>query len=73
VEKLEQQMKAAKGFVPPPVRAVPPKAPPSAVSSPGEEDILVKNVVVPVVLSAADLAGVTAIEFRIKLKVKIEP
>ena len=73
MEKLEQQMKAARGIAPPPVRSVPPKAPPPSVAVPDERDVLVRDVEVPVVVSAVDLAGVTAIEFRIKLKVKIEP
>ena len=69
VEKLEQQMKAAKGLVPPPA---PSKAPLPALAAPGHET-LVRDVEVPVALSATDLAGVTEIEFRIRLKVKIEP
>lgn len=63
MEKLEQQMKAARGLTPP--------APADAV--PDGHDILVREVELPVVVSAMDLAGVTGIEFRIKLKVSIEP
>ena len=69
IEKLERQMKAAKGLAPTPERAVPSKA----VVAADDDDILVRDVEVPVVVSAVDLAGISQIEFRIKLKVKIEP
>jgi hypothetical protein len=72
-EKLERQMKAGKGPVPATPPPPLPRVPAPTVPAAGSRDLLVREVEVPVVISSVDLAGVTEIEFRIKLKVKIEP